>query len=168
MTYSNMIMARGLEGFASLAAEAGAAGVIVPDLPLEEQGGIGSALGAHGLALIPLVAPTTPARSAALGFALGLGGSSISSRQWASPGNEPSCRPSWLSSPRRRRTRPTSRWRSGSESPPPRGRSSVGKVADGVIIGTRLVREVADAPDREAAVAGVSAFLHETHAALSR
>ena len=34
--------------------------MIVPDLPLEEQGAIAESLGAHGLALIPLVAPTTP------------------------------------------------------------------------------------------------------------
>ncbi len=34
--------------------------MIVPDLPLEEQGELAEALGRHGLALIPLVAPTTP------------------------------------------------------------------------------------------------------------
>src|SRR3954452_23173377 len=60
MTYSNMVLATGVEKFAPLVADAGAAGVIVPDLPLEEQGPIAEALGARGLALIPLVAPTTP------------------------------------------------------------------------------------------------------------
>ena len=49
MCYSNMILARGVEEFARLAADAGAAGVIVPDLPLEEQGPIGDALDARGL-----------------------------------------------------------------------------------------------------------------------
>ena len=50
----------------------------------------------------------------------------------------------------------------------PEQAATVGKLADGVIIGTRLVREVADAPDRDAAVAAVSAFLSETRAALAR
>src|SRR3954470_1643445 len=58
MAYSNMVLATGVEKFAPLVADAGAAGVIVPDLPLEEQGPIAEALGARGLALIPLVAPT--------------------------------------------------------------------------------------------------------------
>ena len=60
MVYANMILARGVEEFGALAAGAGAAGVIVPDLPLEEQGAIAAAVGEHGMALIPLVAPTTP------------------------------------------------------------------------------------------------------------
>jgi tryptophan synthase alpha subunit len=44
----------------------------------------------------------------------------------------------------------------------------VGEVADGVIIGTRLVRAVADAPDRDGAVAAVTEFLRETRDALAR
>ena len=40
MVYANMVLARGVEEFGATAAEAGAAGVIVPDLPLEEQGAI--------------------------------------------------------------------------------------------------------------------------------
>jgi tryptophan synthase alpha chain len=50
----------------------------------------------------------------------------------------------------------------------PEQAAEVGGVADGVIIGSRLVREVADAPDRESAVAGVSEFLKATRAALAR
>jgi tryptophan synthase alpha chain len=46
--------------------------------------------------------------------------------------------------------------------------ATVGEVADGIIIGTRLVRAVADAPDRDAAVAAVTGFLSETRAALAR
>src|SRR3954451_20263914 len=44
MCYSNMILARGIDDFGGLAAGAGAAGVIVPDLPLEEQGAIADSL----------------------------------------------------------------------------------------------------------------------------
>ena len=61
MAYANMILARGPERFARELADAGAAGVIVPDLPPEEGGEVAAELRAAGLALIPLVAPTTPA-----------------------------------------------------------------------------------------------------------
>ena len=50
----------GRERFARALADAGAAGAIVPDLPLEEGGEVAAELRAAGLALIPLVAPTTP------------------------------------------------------------------------------------------------------------
>src|SRR5690349_1100799 len=60
MAYANMIIARGPERFARALADAGAAGAIVPDLPLEEGGEIAAALRSAGLRLIPLVAPTTP------------------------------------------------------------------------------------------------------------
>jgi tryptophan synthase alpha chain len=46
--------------------------------------------------------------------------------------------------------------------------ATVGELADGVIIGTRLVREVGDAVDRDAAVSAVTGFLSETRAALAR
>ena len=60
MCYSNVIMARGLERFADALAESGASGLIVPDLPLEESDETLAACDARGLALVPLVAPTTP------------------------------------------------------------------------------------------------------------
>ncbi len=60
MCYVNMILALGPRRFAGRLAAAGAAGAIVPDLPLEESEEIGDALAAEGLALVPLVAPTTP------------------------------------------------------------------------------------------------------------
>ncbi|HVE67896.1 MAG TPA: tryptophan synthase subunit alpha, partial [Solirubrobacteraceae bacterium] len=62
MAYSNMVLAHGGAGeFARLAVAAGAAGAIVPDLPLGEAEEVREELGAAGLALVPLVAPTTPA-----------------------------------------------------------------------------------------------------------
>jgi len=60
MCYVNPILARGLERFTREAAAAGASGLIVPDLPLEEGDGVRDACDAAGLALVPLVAPTTP------------------------------------------------------------------------------------------------------------
>jgi tryptophan synthase alpha chain len=84
MCYANMILARGADQFAAEAAAAGAAAVIVPDLPLEEQDAIAEALAARDLALVPLVAPT-PRRSAAPRSARAPGVSSIWSRPSASP-----------------------------------------------------------------------------------
>ncbi len=60
MCYSNLIFARGAERFARELAGAGGSGLIVPDLPLEEGGAVREACDAAGLALVPLVAPTTP------------------------------------------------------------------------------------------------------------
>jgi tryptophan synthase alpha chain len=60
MCYANLILARGLERFLDALVEAGASGLIVPDLPLEESQDTLEACERRGLALVPLVAPTTP------------------------------------------------------------------------------------------------------------
>jgi tryptophan synthase alpha chain len=60
MCYANLVMARGVERFAGDLAAAGASGLIVPDLPLEEAADTLAACDTAGLALVPLVAPTTP------------------------------------------------------------------------------------------------------------
>jgi tryptophan synthase alpha chain len=60
MCYVNQVLARGAERFADELAAHGIAGLIVPDLPLEESGAVREACDAAGVALVPLVAPTTP------------------------------------------------------------------------------------------------------------
>lgn len=59
-TYYNPIDRIGVERFALEAAEAGAAGAIVPDLALEESSELRDALAARGLEFPLLVAPSTP------------------------------------------------------------------------------------------------------------
>ena len=59
MTYVNPVLSFGLDAFARSAAGAGVDGVIVPDLPLDEAAGFREAMHAAGVAVIPLVAPTT-------------------------------------------------------------------------------------------------------------
>jgi tryptophan synthase alpha chain len=61
MVYANVVLTGGAERFATRAAAAGAAGLIVPDLPHDEAGELRAACDAEGLALVPLVAPNTPA-----------------------------------------------------------------------------------------------------------
>jgi len=60
MCYANPIYARGFERFADALVTIGASGLIVPDLPLEEAPAALAACDERGLALVPLVAPTTP------------------------------------------------------------------------------------------------------------
>jgi len=68
MTYFNPVLAMGVERFLDGAAQAGADGLIVVDLPWEEGEEVRRACRERGLALIPLVAPTTAeARLARMG-----------------------------------------------------------------------------------------------------
>lgn len=59
MTYLNLILAYGLERFATDAAEAGLDGVIPVDVPPEEGGPLKAALAARGMDVIHMVAPTS-------------------------------------------------------------------------------------------------------------
>ena len=60
MTYYNLIFRAGLDRVAGMMAEAGVTGVIIPDLPLEEFEAWETAASGAGLATILLVAPSTP------------------------------------------------------------------------------------------------------------
>lgn len=59
MGYLNPLLSYGLERFAREARSAGAAGVIVPDLPPEEAGALAQACAREGVALIFFLAPTS-------------------------------------------------------------------------------------------------------------
>jgi tryptophan synthase alpha chain len=61
MCYSNMVFAPGVDAFVERLQRSGACGLIVPDLPHQEAGEVQLACERAGLALVPLVAPTTPA-----------------------------------------------------------------------------------------------------------
>lgn len=60
MTSVNPVLAYGVPRFAAHASDAGVAGVIVPDLPVEESEGIVGPLQEAGLDTVFLVAPTSP------------------------------------------------------------------------------------------------------------
>jgi tryptophan synthase alpha chain len=60
MTYASPVLAYGEDRFCADAADAGADGVIVPDVPADEAGSLHAACRAAGLDLVPLLAPTTP------------------------------------------------------------------------------------------------------------
>lgn len=65
MTYFNPIHSVGVDAFGSALSESSVSGLIVPDLPIEESGPLGKVLSRAGIALIQMVAPTTPSKRVA-------------------------------------------------------------------------------------------------------
>src|SRR5690349_19325120 len=165
MAYANMVLATGPMEFAEKAIAANASGVIVPDLPLEERAPIADALGERGLPLIPLIAPTTPAErraqicADAQGFVYLVSTAGVTGERTELPAELSEL----ITAAKAEASVPVA---VGFGISTPEQAATVGREADGVIIGTRLVREVADAPDRDAATRGVSEFLRATRDAL--
>ncbi len=166
MVYSNMVLAGGAEEFAGRAAAASASGVIVPDLPLGEGEQIGAALAAAGLASIPLVAPTTPSdrRQRICGDATGFVYVVSDVGTTGERAELPPELSALVAAVKEQARVPVA---VGFGIGTPKQAAEVGAVADGVIIGSRLVRLVADAADDAAAVAAVSSFLGQTRDALA-
>jgi tryptophan synthase alpha chain len=116
MCYANMVYAPGAEAFVERLAKTGVSGLIVPDLPLGEGPEVARACVEQGLALVPLLAPTTtPERLAAIGASargfmytvsvVGTTGERSGRRRalrHRSPWASGSARPSTRSRPRRR------------------------------------------------------------------
>lgn len=69
MTYAAPVMAYGEDRFCADAAAAGASGLIVPDVPADEAGELAEGCRAHGLDLVPLLAPTSSDERIALACA---------------------------------------------------------------------------------------------------
>jgi tryptophan synthase alpha chain len=166
MCYVNMVLALGPRRFAGRLAEAGAAGAIVPDLPLEESGEIAEALEAEGLALVPLVAPTTPPErrrricESARGFVYVVSVVGVTGERDELPAELAGL----VRAAREESAVPVA---VGFGIGTSQQAAAVGKLADGVIIGTRLVREVGDAGDATAGAAAAATFLREVRAALA-
>jgi tryptophan synthase alpha chain len=158
MAYANMAIARGPERFARQLADAGARGAIVPDLPPEEGGEIAAQLRSAGLALIPLVAPTTPAErrgricAAAEGFVYVVS----DTRTTGERDDVPEHLAELVAAARDEAAVPVA---VGFGIGTPEQAAAVGAIADGVIIGSRLVRAVAEAETASEAVGSVSAFI---------
>ena len=62
MTYANVVFSYGIERFAACAAEVGIDGIILPDVPFEEKEEFAPAFRAVGIAFISMIAPTSMAR----------------------------------------------------------------------------------------------------------
>lgn len=167
MAYTNMILGGdGPAGFAAKAREAGASGVIVPDLPLGEDEDARRILGEAGLAVIPLLAPTTLDRrreeicSVASGFVYVVSDVGTTGERGALPAHLREL----VEDVRAKADVPVA---VGFGIGSAEQAGEVGKTADGVIIGSRLVRMVADAESTDEAVSSVTAFLAGTREALT-
>jgi tryptophan synthase alpha chain len=155
MCYANPIYARGPERFADELAARGISGLIVPDLPLEEAAGMRAACDAAGLALVPLVAPTTPdERLAAIGasargfvYVVAVTGTT-GERAGVDAGLA-----AMLERTRARTAVPVAM--GFGIGTPEAAANAAAAGADGVIVGSRLVRAAAEADDPAAAVRGL-------------
>jgi tryptophan synthase alpha chain len=139
MTYANAVLANGAAAYAQRAAAAGASGLIVPDLPHDEGEELRAACEAAGLALVPLVAPNTrPERleeigRGAQGFVYTVSLAGTTGERGVLPYDLPDT---------------VARVRDATEAPVAVGfgissaeqASEVADLADGVIVGSRVVR----------------------------
>lgn len=139
MVYANIVLNTGVGEYPRRAAAAGAAGLIVPDLPHEEAGELGEACRAAGIALIPLVAPTTPeTRMAQIGrdaegfvYAVSLTGTT---------GERQALPPELHAMVDRVKAATTAPVAVGFGISTAEQASAVADLADGVIVGSRVVR----------------------------
>jgi tryptophan synthase alpha chain len=165
MCYANPLLVRGLDTVPGLLTEHGVAGLIVPDLPAAEAAELRAACDAAGLALVPLVAPTTPADEAtriaeqARGFVYVVSVTGVTGERAELP-------PELGAVVERVRAAASVPVAVGFGVGTPEQAAEVGRIADGVIVGSRLVRAIAEAPSFESGLDDVSRFLADTAAAL--
>ncbi|HTJ25166.1 MAG TPA: tryptophan synthase subunit alpha [Candidatus Limnocylindria bacterium] len=164
-TYVNPIDRYGAERFAREAAQAGALGAIVPDVPIEELDAFAPPLRAHGLEIPLLIAPTTPQPRAERIAAASTGFVYLVSRLGVTGARrEPDV--AWASAA-------VARLRPVTHTPltvgfgisTPAHVAAIGAVADGVIVGSALIDAYAGRTGAEAARAA-GAYVEKLRAAL--
>ena len=168
MASYSLIFRRGIERFVADATAAGLAGFVVPDLPLEESDELDAACRVAGLALVRLVTPTTPPdraeqiarRSTGFLYCVSVAGVT-GARTELPPGLLD--RIAWL------RTKTNVPILVGFGISGADQARAVAAVADGVIVGSALVRRVAElaSQPREQLVAGVEQFIAPLATAVS-
>lgn len=154
MTYVNPILTMGLSEFAKKTSDAGATAAIVADLPVDESGPFVEAMGSVDLGLVQFAAPTTTDvrldRVVALAdpFVYGIAEMGVTGERDGSTS---------------RAVELAVRVRDRSEIPlvlgvgisGPASAAAAAQVADGVIVGTALVRRVLEADTPQAACTAV-------------
>jgi tryptophan synthase alpha chain len=161
MTYYNLAFHMGHERFASSLAESGVAAAILPDLPLEEVGPWATAADAAGVETVLLAAPTAPddrlplvvARARGFVYAVGLLGVT---------GERDALASSSLVIARRLKAVTDKPVLVGVGVSTAEQAVEVSQVADGVVIGSALMRRVLEGQGP----AGAGAFVAEVRAAL--
>jgi len=169
MASYSLVFRRGIDRFVASAVEAGLAGFVVPDLPLEESDDLDAACRGAGLALVRLVTPTTPPdRAAAIarkstGFLYCVSIAGVTGARTDLPPGLVD-RVNWL------RTKTDVPIVVGFGISGPDQVRAVADVADGVIVGSALVRRVAESAGkpRDELTGDVERFVGELAAATRR
>jgi len=144
MVSYSIIFRRGIDRFVADASAAGLAGFVVPDLPVEESDDLEAACSGAGLALVRLVTPTTPPERAeaiarrSTGFLYCVSVAGVTGARTALPEGLVD-RVRWL------RTKTDVPILVGFGISSPEQAREVAAVADGVIVGSALVRHLSEA-----------------------
>jgi tryptophan synthase alpha chain len=154
MGYYNPIFRYGLEAFSRAAAAAGADGLIVPDLPPEEASELENALG-DNLPLIRMLAPTTSAEraqkicAAAKGFLYLVSVTGVTGARTSVAAGLPE----FIARVRGSVTEDLPLCVGFGIATPDQA-AEVGRIADGVIVGSACVQAIGQAKDPKAAAMG--------------
>ncbi len=165
MSYVNPILRMGVEQFADAARASGVSGLIIPDVPLEESGGIRRSLAEREIAWVDLVAPTSTEdrisrmAASAEGFLYLVSITGVTGA--GAPGSadlEPFVR-------RVRERSDLPLYVGFGVSTPDQAREAA-RHADGVIVGSALIRRIQSAKNAAEAVAEVERFLENMNEAV--
>jgi tryptophan synthase alpha chain len=165
MTYVNPIFRRGVDRFCEELADAGADAIIVPDLPVDESASLRIAADRHGLGVVLFVAPTSDAKrieavaAADPVFIYAVAEMGVTGERSDSGSHVVEI---------------AERVRAVTDAPivfgvgisNPEQAAAAGKVADGVIVGSALVRRALEADSAEDARQSLSKAVADIAAAL--
>jgi tryptophan synthase alpha chain len=162
-----IIFRKGLEPFVTAAKSAGFSGLIVPDLPADEAGGLFEVCSRHDMCLVQLVTPTTPPErvhrilARCRGFVYYVSVTGITGERDRLP-EELIDQVRWLKC---QSSLPVCVGFGISKAEQAR---AIASVADGVIVGSAIVRRVAELADqgRTTLISSVGQFVGELAAAL--
>jgi tryptophan synthase alpha chain len=158
MAYANLVL--GHDAFLDKARAAGASGLIVPDLPHDEATGLRAECDSLGIALVPLAAPSsTPERLAEIGR--DARGFVYTVSTAGTTGERDELPPELARTVERVRDAASVPVAVGFGISTPEHARAVGELADGVIVGSRLVRAAG-----EGGADAVGAFVAELAEAL--
>jgi tryptophan synthase alpha chain len=164
MTYYNLVFSYGLEKFLSVCASSGISGLIIPDLPPEEGSELETATKRKGLDLIYLLAPTSTEERSRLVAERSRGFIYLVSVTGVTGAREklPVDLASFVGRVKKLATQPLC---VGFGISTPEQAKRVAQIADGVIIGSRII-QLMEANDNF--VSSVSSFIKELRQALDK
>ncbi len=164
MGYINPVLSFGAEAFADACANARVAGIIVPDLPLEEADGLRDVLATREISLVDLVAPTSGEDRLAAYGARASGFLYLVSTTGVTGAGVGANLGDYVARVRPHADVPLY---VGFGISSPEAAADVGAVADGAVVGSALLRLIADADGADEAVTAVGDFLRAAHEAMA-